>query len=983
MQRTRFFSRSLFGLVVSLLAAVFVSNNVVYAGQFYPDGYQRCLESSGGRQNFHSVQYACSEAVEPGHGNGQNACASWLGSSASSTSQEVWIYVTEGQTSAPIYVYGMCTDIPNTSAEMYTLFDGGSISIGNFTRGAPWGNVTSRAGTINIPAFKNGANVYTSGTTKVYWRVVGLIRGHSDAQSYDYDTYRIYIVESEAEPQVENLCQAWMPSSYPDSNENSGTTSMVVKAINTAGRFPAGESGDWHHDGPGGLQGPIYAMPSDNIRWHSCYYPGIQTTARTEVSDINGVMVNGGANGSGSYEPYESLVYEDTCMGYNPVVGYKQLYVGYNDNFGEWQNKYWFTKTEIAANNVHESPEFGPGEYQWRTDFERDDNRSMGQTKGNDVGRTLTQEGITGFPRAASIGGRTPSHDVIRQRPVSCYTDAEIAAFQEADPNWEDPIGCVEDFVLCTNSFANAIKPSSVDISQAKDSARVIVPYNYQNTTSSSIKTNMVYSGETVEIGDINAIVGQRNNATRTYATYATVVPKAEMRLFMYVSAGPGGGGGTAGDATCDQIGGAKQCLEVERTSLTDLNSGGNLGGSTETIWSNKTYNAFDASAGDYICFVAAINPEQTSGDEDTGEGGNGQWQFGNAACKVIYKKPTFQVWGSSMYVKGGKVDTNIANKRYLYNNYYSGKTNLCKNGNCFKPTSYSGVNYFGSWVEEGLILNTATTSTLASGAAFGYASVNNFEKAGNSTKTTIRISPLTFSNIMDTAGTGVGNSGIGSKMTNNPHDLIDYWIGDLTNYKTNMTNLWGGKRRMLESASGRKIYYIDGTKDTGTNSNITIGSYNVPSGTTYLIKTEKNVTINGNLKYQDPDRGLISNVPKVVIYASNVDISCNVDEVDAIIIATGTVNTCYNGTSDVNASIRSRRLKVFGVVVANSVKLERTYGVAAWNGSMNDGRTTDAEAAEVFDYDSTIPMWSEFMGSSAETDTLQIVYQHELAPRY
>ena len=39
--------------------------------------------------------------------------------------------------------------------------------------------------------------------------------------------------------------------------------------------------------------------------------------------------------------------------------------------------------------------------------------------------------------------------------------------------------------------------------------------------------------------------------------------------------------------------------------------------------------------------------------------------------------------------------------------------------------------------------------------------------------------------------------------------------------------------------------------------------------------------------------------------------------------------------------------------------------------------------AAEVFDFDSSILLWSEFMASSSETDTLQPVYQVEIAPRY
>lgn len=1004
-----------FSVVLNLMLIGFVSAS----SRFYPltAKYGLCIGSSGGRGNFMSVQYACRMAgcdgsATPGQcraDGGQNACASWIGPTGSSTTKNIVLYAASENDVLEVNFWGMCTDRSNRSGAMWVINAGGSGGHGrattgivdsmddpskNFVRPGTWGSPSPRTTELYVADFIRNAKKEpeTNNGKKTYTMTVWLDRGHDDMESLGLDDSKITLIIGEPEKEDPNLCEAWAPDSWKKSDENNGTTSIVVKARNTAGRFGGALSGAWHHNNanPTGEIGPIYAMPTDYIEWHSCYYPGIQKTAKTDVSDINGAIVNGGADNMWEYEwSKNTYVYlpdgKENCQSHHPSVGYKNLWVGYTERFSEWQNRY---KVGSALGSAA-GGDYGPGEYSWRSDFERSGGRGMGTGRGSDVGTILTQYASTGMPIIASIGSEKPSHDIYdwveHSKPKydeetirlwKLLYGIDLSGEREYWEEWE---------VVCTNHFddnTGIIKSASVSPGPAKDDATVIVPYNFKNDTGVELASGNVYSGESVNVSNTWVHVGTKYN-NLTLANYATIVPHIDMKLFMYVTDDPGNGEMVAVEASCDLIEG-KQCLEIGEKGFDNV--GGSLGGATVSFGGfNGEYNAFDASAGDYICFITAINPYTSGADDATGDyAGDGMWKFGNSACKVIYKKPSFQVWGSSMYVKGGKVDTNIANKRYLYNNYYSGKTNLCKNGNCFKPTSYSGVNYFGSWVEEGLILNTATTSTLASGAAFGYASVNNFEKAGNSTKTTIRISPLTFSNIMDTAGTGVGNSGIGSKMTNNPHDLIDYWIGDLTNYKTNMTNLWGGKRRMLESASGRKIYYIDGTKDTGTNSNITIGSYNVPSGTTYLIKTEKNVTINGNLKYQDPDRGLISNVPKVVIYASNVDISCNVDEVDAIIIATGTVNTCYNGTSDVNASIRSRRLKVFGVVVANSVKLERTYGAAAWKGgSVNGGRTTDAEAAEVFDYDSTIPMWSEFMGSSAETDTLQIVYQHELAPRY
>lgn len=993
MRKIRVFSILSLVSTVSFLVAAFVLGGVAYAGQFYPDGYQRCLASSGGRQNFNSIQYACREAVESGHGNGQNACASWLGTSATDTSQKVYIYITKGMTTAAINVYGMCTDRPNTSADMYTLYDGGSISgIGNFTRGAPWGNVTSRAGTLDIAKFKNGATVFTRGTTTVYYRFIGLIRGHSDAGSYDWDRYQIFLIESEAEPYNPNLCQAWMPSSYPASGSNGGTTSIVVKARNTAGRFGNAMSGAWHHDNanPTGEIGPIYAMPTDVIQWHSCYYPGVQASAKTDVSDINGTTVNGGADGTWEYEWSKSTyVYlpdgRENCQSHHPSVGYKRLYMGWMENLGrDWQNKYQ-VGSDLGSGA---GGDYGPGEYSWRDDFQRDGNRGMGTTKGSDVGRVLTQRGITGIPIVSSIGSETPSHDihdwVTHYRPkYDDYTIAQWKLLYGIDLSGEmEPYDVWE--VVCTNSFSDDIRSASVHDGPATDSATVIVPYNFQNSTGVEVAQDVIYSAEEIEVTKAWVRVGTRYN-NLTIADYATVVPRVDVVMFAYVSSSSDGGGGgmISGNASCNNID-AKQCIEVKRASFTDLNAGGNLSGSTDDVPGLPgVYNAFDASAGDYMCFVTAVNPYTSGPDDAHGDSaGDGMWKFGYPACAVIAKKPTFQVWGDSLYSYKGGVEGNISKKRYLYHNYFRSKTNLGP----FKP---KGGNYtitnFTSWVEESLNISNGATTTVASGAATGY-KVGDKTRAGT-TGTICDVSPLTLSNAGCNINNGVGNSGILSTMISsslvnsgdktNRDELIKYWVGNGTVVKGSCGTRWGGTCKTVESASGETVRYVTG------------GSMSV-SGTigkreTYLVQSSGNVTIDSNLVYTNTNYTLVQDIPKVIIYANNIYINCWVERVDAILITKpgGTLNTCYNDGGDVNARQRSTQLKIFGTVLTDKIVLGRTYGAAAWNGSHNGGKTTDEEPAEIFDYDSTIPMWSEYMSGSAETDTLQITYQHELAPRY
>ena len=942
MRRINTFSKVSLGLVISFLGVFFALSSVVYAGQFYPNGYDRCLANSGGRQSFRSIQYACRKAVE----KSQNACASWLGPSGNSTSLTVNLYAPRGTASVALSLYGMCTDKTDTSSTMTIGNDGGSIyGYDNFTRGAPWGNVTTKTVYIDVAKFKAGASVIVRGTTKIYLRVVYVLRGHSDAGSYDYDLTTIYLTESEPEQPAVNLCQAWMPESYPNSNEWWGQTSIVVKARNTAGRFGNTMSGAWHHNNlnPTGEIGPIYAMPTDHIEWHSCYYPGVQTTAFTEVSDVNGNIVNGGADGMWQYDWSKyTYVYlpdgEENCQDHHPSVGYMELYRGYQWRVGEWQNRFQVG----SALGYSAGGDYGPGQSWWRSDFERSGGRGMGTSRGGDVGSILTQAGYTGGPAYASISSYTPSHDihdwVERWRKVGLNQ-------WESYMNWE---------VVCTNSFEDDIRSASAG-GTATDSATVIIPYNFKLDTGVSIGGNDIYAGETgITVNSAWVRVGTKYN-NYTIAEYATVVPKAEVVLFAYVSdRSDGGGGGTiSGAASCDSINSRKQCYEVKRVSFNDLNGGGSLSGSTDEVPGMAgTYNVFDASAGDYMCFVTAVNPYTSGADDATGDyAGDGMYKFGYPACQVIAKRPSFQVWGNDMY-SNSSIDAAVSEKRNIfvaYGDNVQGK---------FAMTGGWGKNKFGSWVEEGLMLGgSASTGNLSSGAAMGNNGDWSRAYAGNNEDFYTTLSPLTISNY--NAGYSVGGSGLYIYPDDDARRaLIDYWVNN--NY--------------VNTASGATIV----RSNAGS-----IGNVTVPKKNTWIYNVSGTFTVAGNVVYQDGySNSTLRDIPKVIIYADNVNIYCGVTEVDAIIITKpgGTVNTCANAGGGDDDPARANPLKIFGMVIADNVVLGRTYGRAAWKGSGADGEQV---AAEVFDFDSSILLWSEFMASSAETDTMQVVYQNEIAPRY
>jgi len=536
------------------------------------------------------------------------------------------------------------------------------------------------------------------------------------------------------------------------------------------------------------------------------------------------------------------------------------------------------------------------------------------------------------------------------------------------------------------NHYQRTLNDATVVFGPVSDSLSVRLPYNFTTSTDLSIDRSLVYSGSpnAIRVSSVTASVHTRYNGV-TIADYATQVPGAAIFLYAYVTSDGGGGGfggSLGGTNNICEITDTKQCVELESTGQT-LNAGGSLGGSTDTIWSGLTYNAFDAAAGDYMCFASSVSPYTVAGDTDMA-GGDGVWTYSSPKCAIIAKRPIFQVWGGSMYSVGNIVAT-YNNKVNIYNEYKSDvQSNWKRNGG----TSI----YFTPWVEESLVLKNGTTNTLASGAASALNS--NVAGVGTSTVFCNDRAALSFANYSGTIGSlcngagTVGASGISNGITDRA-DLIEYWIGPDTPSTINTPHAtWlnlsypSTVGQPIASATGATVRYAHSPGD------LYIGG-TVPNGTTYLIEAENTVVIMNDLKYNGSYTEF-SQIPKVIIYAKNVTISCDVTEVDAIIITgkggAGFMDTCIQSEFVSESDpIRSRQLKVFGMVITDDLRLRRTYGAAANNGGMTDpaGIPSDGAAAEIFDYDSSILMWSEFMAGSQESDTLQTVYQHELAPRY
>ncbi len=1002
-----------FTVAISFAAVVLIADDGS-AGQFYPGGRQRCLNTSGGRASFQSVIYACDKATA----KSQNACSAWLGPTNNSATREIYLSAPSLDSTQYIKAWGMCTDRANTTGIGLSIIgDNNSIGYGSatgvdtppFYRTGNWGNPSDGMTIpLNVAKFVQGATIEGN----MYCRRVGVGRSHSDLNSSAGDSSRICISvggeipEPEVEP-PEILCNRWAPSGFTGADEFHGTTTVEVKIKNLEQRFAGDASGDWG-------DGVIYAMPTDKIAWVECYYGGTPGTGHTPISSFEG--------GEKTYAEMSDDWCHITPSGYVWVppagfypsenVGSTPLSVFYYELWTKaavWEN-HWRINGNGLALEAGDSP--GVGGW-WEFDkFTNASDMKLNRyyTKEGEAGQSFYEYATAGDPMAVNISRDNPTATINKSYYETTETDYSSPKTCLSVPNpLYNPLipGSLPsmsvlvtsgdkcgyntyqlphyDGFSCTNKYSGELRDGHIGYGPSEDTAKVLIPYNFETYTGVTVSSDVAYSGETIDVDNVWTSVEAKNNAV-TKAAYATQVPGARLKLFAYVTAdidnGNIGGLTTGDDNGCGLIGGAaKQCLEFRSKSGFTLNGGGRLDGSYDEFTDmGGKYNAFDASAGDLMCFVSAVYPASSGSDTQMGTDGDGNWRYSEPSCTIIAKKPSFQVWGDSMYSKGG-IETINAAKRYLYNDYYGGSsTNLCKNGNCFNPTSHGPTNYIGSWVEEGLILNTGTTNTFASGAALGYDSSSNFTRAGVSNFNITNISPLTFSNQLSADLSRVGASGLDSAVGDRD-DLIKYWIGD----NVRGINTSGSINLAYNNSVGESIKSASGVAIRYVHSNSISISGTVPKSTTYLINVDGTVTITGDIKYEDSTYKMLKEIPKVIIYANNINISCNVGEVDAILITKsndGNLDTCYDGGGD-SSSARSRQLKVFGTVMTGKVSLGRTYGAAAWNGSMNGGRTTDAVPAEVFDYDSTIPMWSEYMGGSVETDTMQIVYQHELAPRY
>lgn len=464
---------------------------------------------------------------------------------------------------------------------------------------------------------------------------------------------------------------------------------------------------------------------------------------------------------------------------------------------------------------------------------------------------------------------------------------------------------------------------ATVNRDSISDNAYIKVPYNFINTTSIITSgENIVYAGESKGFRFTINTNPRQNNTTD--GKYATIVKNAKWKLEFFYNGG--------------------SISSTEKTGTLNSNS------KAEGVSADKTIsiNIPDVIAGTEVCVRSAVYPKDSFNDTnlktnayDSGDANS--WAYSERVCFIVAKRPSLQIWGGNVYSRG-----RIATGTSIKNNL-AGITD-------YDISTKNNDNYvFGSWGELGIIASDRVTG-LASGAATGLP-LGNLERT-NDTSFCHR-SPLSFANIKCKEG-AVGVIGASPSIASTDKDkqaIIDKF------FTSGEPNISSGAIALNEASEN--YYHSSG--------DLTVETSTVYKGATKVIHSDGDITINGNIYYDSEGSMILNDIPKLVIYAENIIINCDVTNIDAILVANQNVKTCQS--DDINSPDNSNPLTINGAVISNSFTPNRTYGAATGINSV--------VPAEIINFDPTLYLWGGSKADDNESILLDTTYIREVSPRY
>lgn len=743
------------------------------------------------------------------------------------------------------------------------------------------------------------------------------------------------------------------PSDDPNGDdESSAFINMEVKNTRTDSRYNS-------------YRRLVYAAPGDTLDYRSSYTPTLQYAYKLIPSKVKFNKSSAYPASSKNTNRYLGL---DTTALKSMFNTYRSQYNSDNNkSLADWNNGYSVQSTNfndgehtLDGSQYQRSHTFAKGAMTTAVQY----NQHVVST--NEVGTCLKEIAKTNTSITTGGGNNktTPSQVVFSFSSNMSIADTRTTQKTSA--------ACAR----VPYNFTTEIDiPKTSEPTPDDENGNPEVPED--NDGKDNKTTDIAYAGETKSIS-YTITINPRTNA-ETNKTYATIVRDAKVRVVVYVPgdstpASTAGGSDSWGNSSSD-------ICSYYRLTRDDANCGyaSSLDGQTFNNGSDNlngddkpgtaSFNVPDLNAGSQICTAVAMYPASSGSDTNLSSDGSGTWRISASRCFTIAKKPSVQIWGNGLYA-AGKIDVPMAVKNNLYGytgnalaEYYRIKTN--KDGKTYR---------FGSWAELDIVANGSVTG-LSSGAGLGYSGAGLLATPGGNvsgsgsgnTYSFCNISTISFANETCASGVvgGMGGSGQSTGSTDKS-SLIARYINGMTNEDDEEDETEEAEDETADETETKKTVHLI----TSANDLPSV----ISKGETWVLDGSSNdsIEISHNIVYED-GYSTLSDVPKLIIYAKNIIISCNVTRIDAVLIADEDVNTCKEG--GVNDQIRSQQLKINGSIITNTLTLRRTYGAAKGNNSI--------VPAEIVNYDSTLYLWGQDNADISASGKMSTTYIHELAPRY
>jgi hypothetical protein len=264
---------------------------------------------------------------------------------------------------------------------------------------------------------------------------------------------------------------------------------------------------------------------------------------------------------------------------------------------------------------------------------------------------------------------------------------------------------------------------------------------------------------------------------------------------------------------------------------------------------------------------------------------------------------------------------------------------------------SFSGTQYtYGSWIEYG-IFATGNITGAASGSAYAGGGLANASNCNEG--------QLSFTN-----SSALGSCSATTVVGNYANSAS---IPDVNaSFSVTGTPAFGGGSLTAQTSG---VYSGGGA--------ISISASNIVAGKWFVLNAPgADVTINGDITYDNGTLHALADIPQVVIVAKSINITGNVKQVDAWLITKGGLNTCSDVavTDSLSSTVCNNQLTVNGPVSAATLYLRRTAGSGT-------GQDHSGDPAEVFNLRPDSYMWAS-LRATASGNRVQTVYSTELPPR-